>query len=59
MEPIIHALIFVAVVGLLCGLAITYIPMPPPFKQIVIGVAVIGTVLYLLNVFGIFHLAAH
>ncbi len=53
MDPI-HAILIVIVVGLLTWLAITYIPMAEPFPRIVVAVAVIFTILWLLNGFGLF-----
>ena len=58
MDPI-YAVLVVIVVGLLCWLAVTYIPMPDPFPRIVIGIAVIATVLWLLAAFGIFNIRSH
>ena len=55
MDPIFHAMILIAVVGLLLYLVIRFIPLQEPFDKILIGVAVIGTVLYLLRIFGIWH----
>ena len=40
-------------IGLLLWLATKYIPMNDAIQRILIGVVVIGTVLWLLNVFGI------
>lgn len=51
---IIHVAVILIVIGLLLWLATTYIPMAEPIKRILIGVVVIGTVLWLLSVFGIF-----
>lgn len=59
MDPIISAMIGVAVIGLICWVIVTFVPMPDPIPRIVIGVAVVGTLLWLLKVFGIFSLAAH
>ncbi len=58
MDPI-HAILVVIVVGLLCWLAVTFIPMADPFPRIVIAVAVIFTVLWLLSGFGLFSLSSH
>lgn len=50
-------LLVIVVVGVLCWLAVKYIPMQPPFPSILVGVAVVFIVLYLLQAFGILHLA--
>ena len=55
MDPIISALILVAVVGLICYVVIRFIPMDEIFQKIILAVAVIAVILYLLRVFGIFH----
>lgn len=52
----ISILIVPIVVGVLCWLAVTFIPMVEPFPKIVIGVGVVLTVLYLLGQFGVVHL---
>jgi hypothetical protein len=49
----IQVLITVCVIGVLAWLVVTYIPMAEPFKKIFLAVAVIGTVLWLLSVFGL------
>ena len=56
MDPV-HAIVVVAITGLLCWLVITFIPMPEPFHKIIIAVAVISIILWLLAGFGIFHLS--
>lgn len=48
----IGVILTIAIVGLIVYLIVTYIPMPPPFKQIIIVIAVICLLFYLLNVFG-------
>lgn len=58
MDPI-HAVIVVILVGMLCWLTLTYIPMPDPFPQIVKAIAVIATVLWLLCGFGLFCISQH
>jgi len=59
LDPILHIMITVAIIALICYLVLRFVPMPEPFDKIIIAVAVIGTVLYLLSVFGLFHLNAH
>lgn len=46
-------LLTLAVVGFLTYLVVTYIPMPPPFKTVIIVIMVIVLVLYVLRVFGV------
>lgn len=58
MDPI-YAVLVVILIGFLCYLAITFIPMADPFPRIVIGVAVVITVLWLLAAFGIFNIRSH
>lgn len=53
---LIMILVVLCVVGVLVWLATTYIPMPPTFKKLIIGVAVVVTVLWLLQVFGVLDL---
>lgn len=47
---IITLLLVFALVGFICYLIVTYIPMPPPFKQVIIVVMVILLILYLLGI---------
>ncbi len=46
---IITTLLLLALVGFLVYLVITYIPMPEPFKQVIIVACVILLVLYLIS----------
>jgi hypothetical protein len=57
MTPIISTLILLVIIGLLLWTANTYIPMDDKIKKIINVVAVIGTIIWLLDRFGIFHLA--
>jgi hypothetical protein len=50
----VSVLLTLIVIGVLCWLVVTYIPMADPFKKIFIAVAVILTVLWLLSLFGLF-----
>lgn len=48
------ALLFtLALAGLIVYLIVTYIPMPPVFRTVIIVIAVICLILYLMGVFGI------
>ena len=51
--PLITFLVLIAVVGLIVGLIVTYIPMPPPFKNIIIVVSLIAVILACLHAFGL------
>ncbi|MFZ0271089.1 MAG: Thivi_2564 family membrane protein [Acidobacteriaceae bacterium] len=55
---LIHVVITLIIVGLLLWLVNRFIPMQSNIKSILNGVVVIATVLWLLSVFGIFHLHA-
>jgi hypothetical protein len=43
----------IALMGLIVYLIVTYIPMPAPFKQIIVVIALIFLILYLMRVLGI------
>jgi len=45
----ITALLTIAIVGFLAWLVITYIPMPDPFKKVLIVVLVIMLILWLIS----------
>lgn len=47
---LITLLITIALVGFLVHLLVTYIPMPEPFKQVIIVTCVVLVVLYLLSI---------
>ncbi len=47
---IVYALLAFALIGFLVYLIVTYIPMPDPFKQVIIVCVVILLILYLLAV---------
>jgi hypothetical protein len=49
----IALILTLALVGFLVYLIITYIPMPPPFKNVIIVIVVVLLVLYLLRVLGV------
>lgn len=50
---LITLILTLAIVGFLLWLIVTYIPMPAPFKQIIMVIIVIAVVLWLLNGFGV------
>ena len=52
--PLMNILVTLIVIGVLLWLVNTYIPMDAKIKQILNAVAVIATVLWVLNVFGLF-----
>lgn len=54
----IQALVVLVVVGFVLYLLLTYIPMPEPFRKIIIAVAVLFLCLWLLSAFGIVSLPA-
>jgi hypothetical protein len=53
--PLLHIFLVLIVVGVLLWLVNSYIPMAGSIKSILNAVAVIFVVLWLLNVFGLFH----
>jgi hypothetical protein len=54
MEPIISAMLGIALIGVVCWILIAFVPMPEPFPKLVIGAGVILTLLWLLRAFGVF-----
>ena len=50
---IITFLVFIAVVGFLVYLLITFVPMPEPFRRAIIIIAVLLIVLWFLNLTGL------
>ena len=53
--PLLHIFLVLIVVGVLLWLVNSFIPMAGSIKSILNAVAVIFVVLWLLNVFGLFH----
>jgi hypothetical protein len=53
--PLIQLLEVLIVVGVLLWLVNRLVPMQPSIKSILNGVVVIAVVVWLLNVFGLFH----
>ena len=53
--PLLQILLVLVVVGVLLWLVNSYVPMQRTIKSLLNGVVVICTVLWLLNVFGLFH----
>ncbi len=49
----ITLILSLALVGFLCWLIVTYIPMPDPVQKVIIVIIVIVMVLYCLRVLGI------
>ena len=52
--PLVQLVVILIVIGVLLGLVNRYIPMAGSIKSILNGVVVIGVVLWLLNIFGLF-----
>jgi hypothetical protein len=48
----LEVLVALVVIGFLLWLVLTYIPMPDPFKKVIIAVAVLFLVLLVLRMFG-------
>lgn len=51
---LVGVVIVLIVIGFLLWLAVTYIPMEPTMKRIIVAFVVIAVVIYLLKVIGIF-----
>lgn len=52
--PLISVVVVLIVVGVLLWLVQQYIPLAPPFPQLITAVVVIACVLWLLSIFGVF-----
>ena len=55
LSTLITAVLVLVILGFLLYLLFTYVPMPEPFKTIIMVVVVIALVLYLLQALGIWH----
>lgn len=52
-DALINIIVVLVVLGFIAWLVLTYIPMPPPVKQVVIVFMVIVLILFLLHFVGI------
>ena len=52
---LLFLLLVIAAVGLIVYLITRFIPMPEIFKNILIGVAVVGLIIWVLQATGLFH----
>lgn len=50
---IIAILLGLAIVGVLLGIVLSLLPMPQPYRNLVIGVVILLTMLWLLRVLGV------
>ena len=50
---LIALIVTLAVVGLIVWLVVTYIPMPEPFKTVIVAVAVLVLLLWVLQQLGV------
>ena len=53
--PLVHVVLVLVVVGVLLWLVNSYIPMAGSIKSILNAVVVIFVILWLLDIFGLFH----
>jgi len=53
--PLLTILLTLIVIGVLLSLVNRFIPMAGSIKSLLNGVVVIGVVLWLMNIFGLFH----
>lgn len=51
--PLISLVLTLALVGFLLWLVLTYIPMPEPFKKVIVVIIVVVVVLWLIQVLGV------
>jgi hypothetical protein len=50
---LIGLILGLALVGFLVYLIVTYIPMPEPFKNVIVVIVIIVVILYLISAFGL------
>lgn len=53
MTALINIVVLLMVFGFIAWLVLTYIPMPPPVKQVIVVIMVIVLILFVLQAFGI------
>lgn len=51
--PIILVILIIALIGVVVWACITYIPMPQPFKLLIVIAAVLLTVIWILTIMGV------
>lgn len=52
MDPLIHLILVLGIIGLVWYLVTTYIPMPPPMKTVITVIAVLALCVFLLEGLG-------
>ncbi len=50
--PLVNLILVLAIVGFVLYLIVTFIPMPAPFKQVIVVLVVIVLVVWLLQLIG-------
>lgn len=53
---ILSLLIIIVVIGIAVWLINAYIPLPPPFKKLILIVGIIAAILIVLNAFGVLNM---
>ena len=54
LPPLVSLILSLALIGFLLWLIVTYVPMPEPYRRLVIVVVVILIVVWLLRLLGVF-----
>ena len=54
LPPLVSLILSLALVGFLLWLIVTYVPMPEPYRRLVVVVVVVLIVLWLLRLLGVF-----
>ena len=54
LPPLISVILSLALIGFLLWVVITYIPMPEPFKRVIVVVVLVIVVVWLLRYLGVF-----
>lgn len=55
LSELITVILVLAILGFICWLLFTKIPMASPFKEIIMFIIILAVVLWLLSFFGIWH----
>jgi hypothetical protein len=54
MPPLLTILLTVALIGAITWVIINYVPMPEPFKRLLIAVVLIGVLIWIGRILGLF-----
>lgn len=56
---VVELLLILVVVGFICWLVLTYVPMPSPFKEVFVFIVIMLLIVLILQSVGLIHTGLH